>query len=261
VPARVRTGACAASELPSVAAPAEAALARAGEADTTDLLATSVDEAADAAGVSESAGAAAGAAVAGCSTDAGADGAELAAAGCWAGGCGASAAGRAARGGRNVSGSTYPCSSEVTRTPKYTNGCERSTTPLGPTVPTTAPSVTFAPRSTPIEPRCTSVAVYPAGVSIEIVFPPVGTVPAKETTPPAGACTSLSVGAPRSTPRCCPAAYGCERSNENCRSTGPSTGHVHARAVAGSASAQRAHRTSRRSTTPPLLPDLRTTRP
>ena len=65
----------------------------------------------------------------------------------------------ATRGGSKVSGSTYPCGSLVTRTPKYTYGSVDSTTPLGPTVPTTDPSPTSAPRATPIEPRWTSVAV------------------------------------------------------------------------------------------------------
>jgi hypothetical protein len=77
----------------------------------------------------------------------------------------ASAAGRdvggagARRGGSKLSGSTYPCGSLVTRAPKYTYGSVRSTTPLGPTVPTTDASPTSAPRATPIDPRWTSVAV------------------------------------------------------------------------------------------------------
>jgi len=36
-----------------------------------------------------------------------------------------------------------------------------SGTPLGPTVPTVAPSWTLAPRETPIEPRWRSVTAYP----------------------------------------------------------------------------------------------------
>jgi hypothetical protein len=95
------------------------------------------------------------------------------------------------------------------RTPKYTYGSLWSATPLGPTLPTTVPSVTFAPRETAIEPRWRSVAVYPEGVSIEMVLPPSGTVPANETTPAAGATTEPPAGAARSRPRCCPPAYGC----------------------------------------------------
>jgi hypothetical protein len=110
------------------------------------------------------------------------------------------------RGGSNPSGSTYPCGSLVKRAPKYTYGSVNSTAPLGPTVPTTDPSPTRAPRTTPIDPRWTSVAVYPNGVWIDTVLPPVGTVPAKDTTPSAGASTGLPLGAPRSTPRCWPPA-------------------------------------------------------
>jgi hypothetical protein len=62
-------------------------------------------------------------------------------------------------GGSRVRGSTYPCGSLVARTPKYTYGFVDSTTPLGPTVPTAAPSRTWAPRATPIDPRWRSVAV------------------------------------------------------------------------------------------------------
>ena len=79
-------------------------------------------------------------------------------------------------------------------------------TPLGPTVPTTDASRHGAPRATPIEPSWTSVTVYPTDVSIDTVFPPVGTVPAKDTTPPTGASTGLPLGAPMSTPRCWPPA-------------------------------------------------------
>ena len=65
-------------------------------------------------------------------------------------------------GGRTVSGSTYPCGSLVTRTPKYTYGCAPSDAP---TVPTTVtPSTAVASRLTAIAPRCSSVAVYPNGV-------------------------------------------------------------------------------------------------
>src|SRR5436305_14442860 len=60
------------------------------------------------------------------------------------------------------------------------------------------------------------------------VIPFVGTVPAKLTTPDAGANTGVSASAPIAMPRCCPAEYGCAGSNENVWSTGPLTGHVHA---------------------------------
>src|SRR5439155_11263018 len=57
----------------------------------------------------------------------------------------------------------------------------------------------------------------------------------------------------RSTPRCWPPAYGCARSKEKGRSTGPSTGQVHARATdTGSALAHRIRTASRR-TIPPLV--------
>lgn len=39
----------------------------------------------------------------------------------------------------------------------YTYGTSSSGVPLGPTVPTVAPSPTLAPFETPTEPRCVSV--------------------------------------------------------------------------------------------------------
>src|SRR5438477_12679630 len=102
-----------------------------------------------------------------------------------------------------------------------------------------------------MEPRWTSVAVYPKGVSIETVLPPFGTVPANVTAPSAGASTFDPVGPARSTPRCWPAAYGCARSNENGRRTAPSTGHVQAEADAGRTSAQSTTTANRRNTKPP----------
>lgn len=69
----------------------------------------------------------------------------------------AGGAGDVARGGRSESGSTYPSGSEAIRIPRCTYGCATSASPLGPIVPTVAPSETPAPRVTPIEPRCTSV--------------------------------------------------------------------------------------------------------
>ena len=58
--------------------------------------------------------------------------------------------------------------------------------PLGPTVPTTAPSATAAFFATAIEPRCVSVTERPSAVSIVTDLPLVGTVPAKLTTPGGG---------------------------------------------------------------------------
>src|SRR5919201_6358275 len=109
-----------------------------------------------------------------------------------------------------------------------------SGTPLGPTVPTVAPSSIVVPRRTRIEPRWTRVTAYPVGVWIVTVLPPFGTVPANDTTPPAAARTGVPVGAPMSIPRCWPAAYG-SLPKENGRRTGPSTGHVQADATDGRA--------------------------
>src|SRR5919198_4696440 len=84
---------------------------------------------------------------------------------------------------------------------------------------------------------------------METVLPPFGSVPANDTTPFAGARTGVPLGAPMSIPRCCPTAYGWSGSNENGRRTGPSTGHVHARAAAvGSATAHKLTRTAKRRT-------------
>jgi hypothetical protein len=78
--------------------------------------------------------------------------------------------------------------------------------PLGPTVPTGAPSATSAPFDTPSEPRCVSVTESASAVRIETLLPLVGTVPANVTSPAAGATTVVPVAAPMSTPRCCPPA-------------------------------------------------------
>jgi hypothetical protein len=59
--------------------------------------------------------------------------------------------------GRRPRGSTYPCGSDSTRTPRWTYGSACSASPLDPMVPTVAPSTTETPAATPIEPRCTSV--------------------------------------------------------------------------------------------------------
>ncbi len=163
---------------------------------------------------------------------------------------GAAASAGTGRAGRNPSGSRYPFGSLATRTPMYTYVTSMSGTPLGPTVPTAAPSPTAAPFETPIEPRWTSVTEYlPSGVRIETVLPLVGTVPANVTVPAVGATTVWPDGAPTSIPRCCPPAYGLLPSEKG-RNTGPSTGHVHAPAVAGRP------RTTRTTTAMRLIPPL-----
>ena len=87
--------------------------------------------------------------------------------------------------------------------PRCRYGPATSGVPLGPTVPTTAPSETAAPFATAIEPRWVSVTASPSGVSIVTDLPLDGTVPAKLTTPEAGASTGSPVAtAPTSTPRC-----------------------------------------------------------
>jgi hypothetical protein len=98
-------------------------------------------------------------------------------------------------------------------------------------VPTAAPSVTAALRATPIEPRCVSVIERPSPVSIVTDLPLDGTVPAKLTTPDAGARTGEPADAAMSTPRCCSPAYGCAGSNAKDWTTVPPTGHVHAPAA------------------------------
>jgi hypothetical protein len=88
---------------------------------------------------------------AGCSAAAGCCGATAAGgagvAGC-AGGSTLAGAGAAGRGGRNASGSRYPWGSEALRIPRWTWGSASSGSPLGPTVPTTAPSATSTPFAT-----------------------------------------------------------------------------------------------------------------
>ena len=97
-----------------------------------------------------------------------------------------------------------------------------------------------AHRRPPRRGRCT------ARRPIAIVLPPPGTEPAKVTVPSAGACTSVPSAAPMSIPRCWPPAYGCAGSKAKGRSTGPSTGHVHARADAGRARTQSSTTANRR---------------
>src|SRR5439155_24017051 len=79
-----------------------------------------------------------------------------------------------------------------------------------------------------------------------IGFPPPGTGPANVTVPSAGARTDIPSVVPMSIPRCWPPAYGCAGSKTNGRNTGPSTGHVHARADAGRARTQNSTTASRR---------------
>jgi hypothetical protein len=86
--------------------------------------------------------------------------------------------------------------------PRWTYVPSTSGVPLGPIVPTTAPSATAASRATAIEPRCVSVTESPPGVSMVNDFPLDGTFPAKLTTPAAGATTDAPDAAPMSTPRC-----------------------------------------------------------
>jgi hypothetical protein len=122
-------------------------------------------------------------------------------------GSGAGSGGDTGRGGRKRSGSRYPCGSPIRRMPRWTYGRSCSASPLGPIVPTTAPSATSAERRTVIEPRCVSVTEYPSPVWIVRLRPLTGTAPANETMPAAGATTSAADGgAPISIPRCCPAA-------------------------------------------------------
>src|SRR5262249_50401801 len=76
--------------------------------------------------------------------------------------------------------------------------------------------------------------------------PFVGTVPAKLMTPAAGATTSSpATSPPMSTPRCCPAAYGCDSSYEKGRSTGPWIGQLQALAAGAQAAKRMVGRRSR----------------
>ncbi len=94
-------------------------------------------------------------------------------------------------------------------------------------VPTTSPSATVAPLRIAAEPSWTSVTESPSAVSIVTVMPFFGTVPEKDTVPPAGARTGAPALPPMSTPRCWPAAYGSSPKTNGFR-TGPSAGQVHA---------------------------------
>jgi hypothetical protein len=139
-----------------------------------------------------------------------------------------------ARTGRSVAGSTY-FSASPARTPRWTYGASCSGSPDGPGTAITSPSLTRAPRLTASGPRCVKDAFRPSGVVIVTVSPWVGTWPAKVTSPDVGARTTVDAPAATSRPRCWPAAYSSSPS-ANPRSTGPSTGQVHARAPGASAS-------------------------
>ena len=132
------------------------------------------------------------------------------------------------------SGSTY-ASVTRSRAPRCTCGCGLAR----PTVPTRAPGTTTCPRRTAAAARCWYVATSRPQRTLT-VSPPRGTRPAKLTRPPQAARTRVPGGAARSTPRCWPAA---KRSppTANARSTGPSTGRSHPRALAraGSTSTSR----------------------
>jgi hypothetical protein len=78
------------------------------------------------------------------------------------------------------------------------------------------------------------------------LLPDVGTVPANVTVPVTGA-TTVEPGSPaRSTPRCCPAAYGWAGSKSNGWRTAPEVGHVQAPAEGAIRSAAKAARSRMR---------------
>jgi hypothetical protein len=83
------------------------------------------------------------------------------------------------------------------------------------------------------------VTASPSGVTIVTARPPFGTVPTKDTMPDVGARTFVPSGAPMSTPRCWPAAYGSDESEKG-RRTGPSVGHVQPCAAGATTSVVRA---------------------
>jgi hypothetical protein len=139
-------------------------------------------------------------------------------------------------------------------------GTSNSAVPLGPTVPSGAPSATESFCCTTIEPRCVRLTASPAAVWIVTVLPFAATVPAKLTTPAAGASTGAPASAPIAMPRCWPAAYGCAWSNEKVWSTGPRTGHVQALAHGTKSTSRRTAGASRRIRITALLSGLQTSR-
>jgi hypothetical protein len=90
--------------------------------------------------------------------------------------------------------------------PSRTYGSPRSDSPLGPIVPTPSPSATVAPFVAAMEPSLVSVTDHPSPVLIVTVLPLSGTVPAKVTTPAAGARTIEPASPATAMPRCWPAA-------------------------------------------------------
>jgi hypothetical protein len=155
-------------------------------------------------------------------------------------------AGGVPSGGRYCSGSRYPCGSALNRMPKCTYGTGNSGTPLLPASATLAPSSTCMPSPTRTDPRWSSVAEYPSVLSIVIVRPPLGTLPAKETVPAIGASTGAPSAPSTSMPRCWPGVSGNSGSNANGRRTGPGSGHVQARAAPATTSAAAARTQVRR---------------
>jgi hypothetical protein len=75
-----------------------------------------------------------------------------------------------------------------------------STSPDGPIVPTGSASATPSPELTAIVPRCSSVTAYPSGVLIVTVQPFLGSQPANDTCPAAGARTAEPAPPPTSIP-------------------------------------------------------------
>jgi hypothetical protein len=125
--------------------------------------------------------------------------------GAGAGGSAPAGGGVGTRDGRSESGSTY-VSSEPKRTPKWTYGTSCSGSPDGPLSAIGSPSLTSSPRPTSNCPRWVSDALCPLGVTMVTVVPWVGTWPANETSPDAGARTARAPSSAMSRPRCCPPA-------------------------------------------------------
>jgi hypothetical protein len=142
----------------------------------------------------------------------------------------------ALRGGSNPSGSTY-VSLSPTLIPRWTYGTSCSASPDTPGSAIAAPSATAAPLCVRSVPRCVRETMYRSPVAIVTVRPWVGTVPAKDTRPEAGARIALDSRTAMSSPRCCPAAYA-SLPTENVRRTGPSAGQAHANAEALAQSTQ-----------------------
>jgi hypothetical protein len=146
-------------------------------------------------GCEAAAGSGAGCAVAG--GGAGATGGGAAAGGAAGAGGGLGAL----RGGSKPSGSTY-VSPSPNRMPRWTYGVPCSVSPDGPASATGSPSPTDSPFRTRSAPTCVSEALYPSVVTIVTVRPCVGTWPANDTSPEAGARTVDAPPRAMSTPRC-----------------------------------------------------------